>query len=89
MSPHRGEPDPPISNSKARSLHRYLHKRLGERETDEYYFKCKDIADELGMTPKEMSCYVRQLRSADLDIHIEKWSWARATTWRVRYRDSG
>jgi len=88
MSPPTRESNGCLANAEARSVYRYLREQLGERDADEYYFKCKEIADDLGMTPKEIGSYVRQLRDADVEIRIEKWSWARATTWRVRYRDS-
>jgi len=88
MSPHASEPDPPLHNAKARSLYRYLRGRLTDQETDEYFFKCREIADDLGMSSKEIGSLLGHLQDADLDIRVEKWSWARATTWRVRPQEA-
>lgn len=84
MSKPSNDPDASLPSSKARSIYRYLHARLVDQETDELYFKCKEIADDLGMSSKEIGVRMRQLQDADLDIVVEKWSWSRATTWRVR-----
>jgi hypothetical protein len=49
----------------------------------EYYFKSKFIAEELGLSPKEIGVLMTQLQESVSDLEIEKWSNSRATTWRV------
>jgi hypothetical protein len=54
-----------------------------QAHTGEYYFKSKFIADELGLSPKEIGVLMTQLQESVSDLEIEKWSNSRATTWRV------
>jgi hypothetical protein len=57
---------------------------LRERATDgEIYFKSKFIADEVGLSPKEIGALMVKLRDSATDLEIEKWSYTSATTWRV------
>lgn len=84
MSQPSNDPGGSLHSSKARSIYRYLHARLVDQEADELYFKCREIADDLGMSSKEIGVTMRQLQDADLDIEVEKWSWSKATTWRVK-----
>ena len=49
----------------------------------ELYFKSKFIADEVGLSPKEIGALMVKLRDSAADLKIEKWSYTSATTWRV------
>jgi len=66
--------------SKEERLQRYL-----EREADdgELYFKSKFIADEVGLSPKEIGALMVKLKESAEDLEIEKWSYTSATTWRI------
>jgi hypothetical protein len=68
------------TGSKKRRLARYLREQA---HAGEYYFKSKFIADDLGLSPKEIGILMCQLQESVQDLHIEKWSNSRATTWRV------
>ncbi|GAB3022885.1 DUF7123 family protein [Natronobiforma cellulositropha] len=70
----------PSTESKERRLKRYLR----EKATDgELYFKGKFIADDVGLSPKEIGALMVKLADADTGLEIEKWSYTSATTWRV------
>jgi CRP-like cAMP-binding protein len=57
---------------------------LRERAADgELYFKSKFIADEVGLSPKEIGALMVKLRDSATELEIEKWSYTSATTWRV------
>ena len=45
--------------------------------------KSKFIADDVGLSPKEIGALMVKLRESATDLNIEKWSYTSATTWRV------
>ena len=53
-------------------------------EDGELYFKSKFIADEVGLSPKEIGALMVKLSKSATDLEIEKWSYTSATTWRVQ-----
>jgi len=73
-------------DSKRERLAAFLRSRA---RTGEYYFKSKFIADEIGLSPKEIGVLMQQLQESVSDLEIEKWSNSRATTWRVETRAAG
>lgn len=70
----------PSDQSKKQRLEQYLRDQL---EDGEMYFKSKFIADDVGLSPKEIGALMVQLKDTATDIDIEKWSYTGATTWRV------
>jgi hypothetical protein len=66
--------------SKQERLTAYLTQKA---EDGEMYFKSKFIADEVGLSPKEIGALMVQIRDSASDIEVEKWSYTSATTWRV------
>ncbi|MBV0900351.1 DUF7123 family protein [Haloarcula salina] len=57
---------------------------LAEKAADgEMYFKSKFIADEVGLSPKEIGALMVKLKDSASEIEVEKWSYTSATTWRV------
>ena len=52
-------------------------------EDGELYFKSKFIADEVGLSPKEIGALMVKLKDSATEIEIEKWSYTSATTWRI------
>ena len=67
-----------------RSKEERLKSFLKEKASDgEMYFKSKFIADEVGMSPKEIGALMVKLKDSAKEIQIEKWSYTSATTWRV------
>jgi len=72
-----GRPD---GQSKEERLRSYLRSKAADGEV---YFKSKFIADEVGLSPKEIGALMVKLRNSATDMEIEKWSYTSATTWRV------
>lgn len=70
----------PSTESKEHRLKHYLRERAADGEM---YFKGKFIADDVGMSPKEIGAVMVKLSGSVNDLEIEKWSYTSATTWRV------
>ncbi|MGQ4554333.1 DUF7123 family protein [Halobellus sp. GM3] len=66
--------------SKEERLQSYL---LSKAQDGELYFKSKFIADEVGLSPKEIGALMVKLRDSASELTIEKWSYTSATTWRI------
>jgi DNA-binding Lrp family transcriptional regulator len=49
----------------------------------ESYFRAKNIADQLGLTAKQVGARLPRLAEEADEVDIEKWGRARSTTWRV------
>ncbi|HET7324752.1 MAG TPA: hypothetical protein VFJ06_10500 [Halococcus sp.] len=58
----------------------YLHDSVSRGER---YFRSKAIADQLGLTAKQVGVRLPRLAEQTEDIEIEKWSRSKSTTWRV------
>ena len=74
------QPSTEATESKEDRLRSYLREKASEGEL---YFKSKFIADEVGLSPKEIGALMVKLRDSASEIEIEKWSYTSATTWRV------
>ena len=61
-------------------LRRYLVERAADGEI---YVKSKFIADEVGLSAKEIGAIMVKLRESASELEIEKWSYTSATTWRI------
>mgnify|MGYP006288971201 CR=1 FL=1 len=72
---------PSESSSKEARLRAYLREKAADGEL---YFKSKFIADEVGLSPKEIGALMVKLKESAGDLEIEKWSYTSATTWRVQ-----
>jgi len=70
----------PATESKEDRLKRYLYEKAADGEL---FFKGKFIADDVGLSPKEIGALMVKLRESVSDLEIEKWSYTSATTWRV------
>jgi len=70
----------PSTDSKEQRLKSYLSEKASDGEM---YFKSKFIADEVGLSPKEIGALMVKLKDSATDIEIEKWSYTSATTWRI------
>ena len=69
----------PTTESKEQRLRGFL----AEKATDgELYFKSKFIADEVGLSAKEIGALMVKLKDC-AELEVEKWSYTSATTWRV------
>ncbi|MFB6195900.1 MAG: hypothetical protein ABEI80_06990 [Haloplanus sp.] len=67
-------------SSKEEQLKQYL---LSKAQDGELYFKSKFIADEVGLSPKEIGALMVKLRDSASELSVEKWSYTSATTWRI------
>jgi len=67
---------------KARRLARYLREEAAAAG-GECYFKAKFIADDVGLSPKEIGALIPQLQESVRSLTVEPWSYTNATTWRV------
>ena len=76
QSAHPDDETPP----KEERLLSYLRSKATDGEV---YFKSKFIAEDVGMSPKEIGALMVKLRESAADLKIEKWSYTSATTWRV------
>jgi len=72
------------SGAEEPSKEQRLKSFLAEKAADgEMYFKSKFIADEVGLSPKEIGALMVKLKDSASEIEVEKWSYTSATTWRV------
>jgi len=71
---------------KREQLTQFLRERAAEGER---YWKSKQIAEELELSPKEVGIYLSKIqRDDDRDVELEQWGTSRgAATWRVSARD--
>jgi hypothetical protein len=74
---------PNADGGKEERLKRYL---LDKAESGEIYVKSKFIADEVGLSPKEIGALMVKLRDQARELDVEKWSYTNATTWRIEPR---
>ncbi|GAA0206589.1 MULTISPECIES: DUF7123 family protein [Halobaculum] len=66
--------------SKEERLATFLREKA---EDGELYFKSKFIAEEVGLSPKEIGALMVKLKDSACGLSIEKWSYTSATTWRI------
>ena len=66
-------------SKKQRRILQYLRSEAGERT----YFKSRLIAEEVGLSAKEVGANMRALLDGDVDITVEKWGYSSGTTWKV------
>lgn len=64
---------------KQRQILQYLE---GEAE-GQMYFKSRLIAEDLGLSAKEVGANMGALRRGEVGIDIEKWGYSSGTTWKV------
>ena len=70
----------PSADSKEERLKSYLNQKASDGEV---YFKSKFIADEVGLSPKEIGALMVKLKDSATELEVEKWSYTSATTWRI------
>ncbi|WP_101296213.1 DUF7123 family protein [Halegenticoccus soli] len=58
---------------------RYLRENAETRT----YFKSRLIAEDLGLTAKEVGANMRAILNGDFEITVEKWGYSSGTTWKV------
>jgi len=63
-----------------RRILEYLRESVSRGES---YFRAKNIAENLGLSSKQVGARLPKLAEESDDVDIEKWGRARSTTWRV------
>ncbi|MFB6080894.1 MAG: hypothetical protein ABEJ81_07850 [Haloferacaceae archaeon] len=56
---------------------------LREHADDRTYFKSRGIAEDLGLTAKEVGANMRAILDGEFDVTVEKWGYSSGTTWQV------
>jgi len=63
-----------------RRILEYLRDSVARGES---YFRAKNIADQIGLSAKQVGARLPKLAEESEEVEIEKWGRARSTTWRV------
>lgn len=66
-------------SEKQRRILEYLREHADERT----YFKSRLIADDLGMSAKEVGTNMTAITEGEFDVDVEKWGYSSGTTWMV------
>lgn len=82
QSTDRNETEKADASSKTERLAAYLREEA-ERNGGELYVKAKFIAEDVGLSTKEIGARMITLQDSVADLSVEKWSYTSATTWRV------
>jgi DNA-binding Lrp family transcriptional regulator len=56
---------------------------LRENARTKTYFKSRLIADDLGMTAKEVGANMSAILEGGFEVDVEKWGYSSGTTWKV------
>ena len=74
-----------MSTISREAVHAYL---VDTAEEGPEYLRARDIAEELGGSPKAVGQYLVQLQEDLTGFTLEKWGRSKSTTWRVEVADS-
>jgi hypothetical protein len=66
-------------SEKQRRILQYLESNAG----DQTYFKSRLIAEDLGLSAKEVGANMRAILDGEFDVSVEKWGYSSGTTWKV------
>lgn len=69
----------PSLNETQQRILQYLREHVDTRT----YFKSRLIAEDLGLTAKEVGTNMTALRSGEFGLSVEKWGYSSSTTWMV------
>ena len=86
MSSHDPSPDATNRSPNAQRLRQFLHDEA-RKAGGETYVKAKFIADDVGLSPKQIGALMVRLQQSATGLEIEKWSYTSATTWRIALPD--
>ncbi len=71
--------EPARLSEKQRRILSYLR----EHADDRTYFKSRLIADDLGLSAKEVGANMGAVADAATELEVEKWGYSSGTTWMV------
>lgn len=60
-----------------------IYQYLEDHADEQTYFKSRLIAEDLGLSAKEVGANMRAVRDAETGLTIEKWGYSSGTTWMV------
>lgn len=66
-------------SAKQRRILEYLRDHADERT----YFKSRLIADDLGLSAKEVGTNMTAIAEGSVELSVEKWGYSSGTTWMV------
>jgi len=66
-------------SDKQRRISEYLRRRVD----DQTYFKSRLIADDLGLSAKEVGTNMPAVEAAENGLDVERWGYSSSTTWKV------
>ncbi|RLM59502.1 hypothetical protein DVK02_01810 [Halobellus sp. Atlit-31R] len=69
----------PNLSEKQRQILQYLRANADDRT----YFKSRLIAEDLGLSAKEVGANMRAILDGDVGLTVEKWGYSSGTTWKV------
>ncbi|MDQ2053398.1 MULTISPECIES: hypothetical protein [Halobellus] len=69
----------PNLSDKQRQILQYLRANADTQT----YFKSRLIAEDLGLSAKEVGANMRAILDGDVGLTIEKWGYSSGTTWKV------
>jgi DNA-binding Lrp family transcriptional regulator len=67
-------------NEEDRRILDYLRRSVSRGQS---YFRSKNIAEQIGLSSKQVGARLPKLDEEAEEVEIEKWGRARSTTWRV------
>jgi len=79
VQPETVAAEPAALSPKQERILCYLRENAGDRT----YFKSRLIADDLGLSAKEVGANMTAVADAAVDIDVEKWGYSSGTTWMV------
>lgn len=70
----------PVNNSSMEEIMEYLKKETGSGMR---YYRAKDIAASLNLTPKMVGYHLSKLADSCNDFAISQWGYSKSTSWKV------
>lgn len=83
MSTARVEPASGVEPAALSEKQERILEYLRERADAQTYFKSRLIADDLGLSAKEVGANMSAVVDAASEIDVEKWGYSSGTTWMV------
>lgn len=74
-----------MSNITRQMVRAYLLKRA---DTEPTYLRAREIASDLGGSPKTVAQYLSQLQDDFTDVSLDQWARSKSTTWRLEVSDA-
>lgn len=70
-----------MTNLTRQVVRTYLEQRADSEPT---YLKARDIADDIGETPKAVAQHLQRLQDELSGVTLEQWSRSKSTTWLMQ-----